>query len=157
MTSPPQEPASPSAAIWSWRGEDDARRAAGERAAARRRGWVQAGVGFAAAALLSFWRPGAAWVVAGLALLTVAAALASPLGLYRRLTRGVLLLGRAIATLLTWIVLPILYWLLFFPFGALLRLQGKLGFARAFTRGGESYWSESPRRDGGLADYERQF
>lgn len=126
---------------------------------ARVAGAIQAAVGFAAAALFYFWlhRPVMAGVVLGLATFNLLAALLSPLGLYRRITAAVGLLGRVIGQVVTWVLMPIVYLLLFTLFGLALRAFGKLRLSRRPDRAVPSYWRDLSTVDRSPASYERQF
>jgi hypothetical protein len=126
---------------------------------ARIAGTIQAAVGFAAAALFYFWlhRPVMAAVVVSLATVNLLAALLSPLGLYRRITAAVAVLGRVIGQIVTWILMPIVYLLLFTLFGLVLRAAGKLRLSRRPDRALPTYWRDLSTVDRTAASYERQF
>jgi hypothetical protein len=146
------------AAAWPWR-DKPADHAVTEARSARVAGTIQALVGFAAAALFRFWlhRPTMAAVVLGLATLNLLAALFSPLGLYRRITAAVGLLGRAIGQVVTWVLMPIVYLLLFTLFGLVLRAAGKLRLSRGPDRTLPTYWRDLSATERTAASYERQF
>jgi hypothetical protein len=122
-------------------------------------GTIQAAVGFAAAALFYFWlhRPVMASVVCGLATVNLLAALLSPLGLYRHITAAVGVLGRVIGQVVTWLLMPIVYLLLFTLFGLALRAFGKLRLSRRPDRTLPTYWRDLSTVDRSPASYERQF
>jgi hypothetical protein len=145
------------AVAWLWR-QPPADPSAAVRAA-RLAGTIQAAVGFAAAALFYFWlhRPVMAGVVVGLATVNLLAALLSPLGVYRHITAGVGVLGRVIGQVVTWILMPIVYMLLFTLFGWVLRAFGKLRLSRGPDRTLPTYWRDLSTVDRSPASYERQF
>lgn len=142
---------------WPWREVSPSVEAAARRAA-RRSGTIQGLVGFAAAALFLWWlhRPTMAAVVATFATINVLAALLSPLGLYRYITAAVGALGKGIGQVVTWVLMPIVYLLLFTLFGLALRAGGKLRITRRPDRSLPTYWRElpGPRTP---ESYQRQF
>jgi len=151
----------PSAVVWQWRKDpaaEAARRAAAIRSA-RVRGAIQGAVGLAVAALFGFGlhRTTFASVVASIAALVTLAALASPLGAYRVITGWVEKLGRAIGTLVTWILMPLFFFLLFLPFGFYLRARKRTGITLGTDPKLASYWLGTEDRPAGAATYERQF
>src|ERR1700710_2792616 len=101
------------AIAWSWR--DRAARAeaarAREAAANRSKGMIGGAVGLGGAGLVYLLphRPVAAEVIAAIALLVALSALASPLGLFKLLQRGLDVFAHAVGTVLTWVLLTLLY------------------------------------------------
>jgi len=146
------------AVAWPWR-RDRAGDTASRARAARIAGSIQGLIGFAASALFYFWlhRPTMAAVVSGLAALNLLAAVLSPLGVYGRITAAVAALGRLIGQLVTWVLMPIVYLLLFTVFGLALRALGKLRLSRRPDRSLPSYWRDLSAVDRSPASYERQF
>ncbi|HXO19584.1 MAG TPA: hypothetical protein VOA87_06620 [Thermoanaerobaculia bacterium] len=156
------EPEEPSTVVWDWRrstGEAVAAATATEAAAQRRRGLIGAAVGLVFAAILHHFRPTAGLVVAALALASGIVALAAPLTLYRRLTSLLDRFAHAVGTLVTWVLMTLLFYLFFLPVGAFLRLSKKLAITTGFDSRLTSYWSaaEAARRDRGEASYKQQF
>jgi hypothetical protein len=145
------------AVAWPWR-QPPADPSVAARSA-RLAGTIQAAVGFAAAATFYFWlhRPLMAGVVMALATLNLLAALLSPLGLYRHITAGVGVLGRIIGQIMTWLLMPLVYLLLFTLFGLVLRALGKLRLSRGPDRTLPTYWRDLSTVDRSPASYERQF
>jgi hypothetical protein len=152
--------------VWPWRDGGGDRVAADDgaarRTAARRRGAVRAAVGLLVAVALAFWKPVLGAVVAAVSLAILLLALTSPLGGYARLERGLERFAHGVGTAVTWLLMPLLFYLLFFPVGLLLRSAGNLRLSRRPERRLESYWwrPEAPRagwqgRDVGR--YRRQF
>ncbi len=151
----------PSAGVWQWRRDPGAEtRARAEAArAARVRGAIQGAVGFAAAlvAAFAFHRPTLGSVIASIAALVTLLALLSPLGAFRILTLGVEKLGRAIGLVVTWILMPIIFFLFFLPVGLFLRSRGKTGITLGADPKLSSYWISTEDHPSGPATYERQF
>ena len=152
--------------MWPWReagaGASEGRR---ERAAAARRGaaW-RAAVGLAVAAALAFWKPWLAVVVVAVTLLVLALALASPLGAYARLEHALGRFAHGVGMAVTWLLMPLLYYLLFLPVGLVLRSAGKLRLTRGADPAAATYWTSpaGAERGGrwqgeGAARYRRQF
>ncbi len=144
------------AAIWDWRAVDrpEPSRSAGRL---RSRGAIQAAAGFGAGAVFLLLQVRAlaavAFTIAGLVLLS---ALLSPTGLYRAIDRAFHALGRGIGRALTWLLLPALFYLVFFPFGALFRRGRRDTMTRFFETDRDTYWS--PHRAPSDPDsYKRQF
>lgn len=141
------------AVAWSWR--DRAARAealrAREAAANRSKGLIGGAVGLGVAALVYFvlHRPVAAEVIAGVALLVALSALASPLGLFKLLQRGLDVFAHAVGTVLTWVLLTLLYFVVFLPAGLILR-RGKLKITLG-NRGADkrlpTYWLRTDERE----------
>ncbi|HVT57973.1 MAG TPA: hypothetical protein VHR45_06210 [Thermoanaerobaculia bacterium] len=169
----------PSAVVWSWKsgamisevagvaGSSGvpggsgaaARDRAAQAAAARRQGWIGGAIGGAAAAVFAFLlhRRGLAIAVASLSLLVTATALAAPLTLFRRLSRLFELLGHAVGTAVTWVLMTVLFYLLFLPVGLLLRATGKLGFTRFADSRLRSYWVTKEGGPHAAESYRKQF
>lgn len=156
-------PHPPGEAVWPWRREtaDDRSQAA---RSARRRGAVQAAVAFVVAALLLLWKPILAAVVAAIALAVLLLALASPLGGFARLERGVERFAHAVGLAVTWLLMPLLFYLVFLPVGLVLR-RGRLRFTGNPDRALPTYWQRRADADGepsgwqrgGRDSYRRQF
>lgn len=155
------------AAVWRWREEtglDGVREPALAARAARRQGAIRAGIGFVAAALIYvFWNPVAATVVAAIATLLLILALASPLGAYAWIDRWVARFAHGVGLAVTWLLMPVLYYLVFLPVGLVLRSRGRLRLIRSLDPEASSYWivRAEDRRDGdehgAVHDYGRQF
>jgi hypothetical protein len=129
-----------SAAIWAWREAGHAE--ADTAAALRRRGLLQAAVGLAIAAGLYFglgWRIIPA-IAAAVAVFTAMAALTSPTGLYARISRALEAFGMAVGTLVTWIVLAPLFYLVFTPFGLVAKRGANDPMKRRYDRAAGTYW-----------------
>jgi len=133
---------------------------AGRARRLRREGAVRAAVGLAAAALLALWKPPFAAVVAAIALVVLVLALASPLGAYARLSGWIERFARGVGTVVTWVLMPLIFYGLFLPVGLLLRATGKLRLTRSPDRSRPSYWTApaAGRGWGGSPErYRKQF
>jgi len=145
------------AAIWDWRGERSQTPEA-RPSRPRLRGTLQALAGAAVGTLIfAFVSRIAGTVVMSIATLILLSALLSPTGLYAGIERLFAALGRRIGTGLTWVVLPLLFYLVFLPFGMLFRRGRRDPMKRFYETDAESYWS--PRRVGrsGSASHTRQY
>src|SRR5262249_40971046 len=99
--------------VWQWRRAASDDRGARPAAAARRKGALGGGIGLLVAGALAFWRPGAAVVVAAIAIATALLALVSPLGGFRRLTLVLDAFGRVVGLATTWVLMVLAFYLLF--------------------------------------------
>ncbi|HJL18757.1 MAG TPA: hypothetical protein RMH99_24055 [Sandaracinaceae bacterium LLY-WYZ-13_1] len=130
-----------SAAVWDWRGDRDER--ASRAARLRRGGMVRAAVAaVAGGAFFFFDRPVVASVAWGVGGLTLVLALASPLGAYAAVERGVARVGEAVGAVLTWLLLAPVFYLFFAPFGLLFKRGRRDPMKRALERDAETYWEK---------------
>jgi len=168
MSESTMEPrAEASAVAWNWRGRAavDAGALAREAAANRRKGLIGGAIGLAVAALFYFvlHRTLAAEVIAAIAILIALIALASPLGLYKGLTRVLDRFAYFVGAAFTWLLMPLLFYLVFLPAGLFLRARGKLGIARGNDRAADSrlptYWISTDERERARTpeSYRKQF
>jgi hypothetical protein len=100
-----------------------------------------------------WWRGHAAavpWLL-GAAPCLVLLALAAPTAL-RPIHRVWMPVARAIARVLTWILLTLAYYLVFTPFGVVMRILGKDPLHRRFEPEAATYWEP---RNGGPFDADR--
>lgn len=148
----------PSAVAWDWRragGKADTERL--ENAAARRRGLIGGAVGLAvAAAAWLWWRPNAAYVIAGVAVALTLLALAAPPA-YRKVTGLIDRFAHGVGMAVTWVFMTLLYYLLFFPVGLLLRAQKKLAITQHPDRRLPTYWSSTEGKPWTAESYRKQF
>jgi hypothetical protein len=147
-------------AVWGWREDADRarRERAREAARARRTGAIQGAVGYGVgAAFWTFDRPRMALVVAAVASLALLLALVSPLGGHRRLSRWVARLAWAIGFVLTWVLMPLLFLLVFLPLGLWLRRRGRLRLTLGFEPSRATYWRDGGSWPRGEDAYRRQF
>jgi hypothetical protein len=158
-SSAPKAPAGATAWDWQNRAAAAAAAAVHEVAEARRRGIIGLVVGSAVAfgVYRVLHRPVVAAVVAGIALLLALLAFASPRTLYRAVLRGFDRFAHAVGTLVTWLLMTLLVYLLFFPAGLILKAGRKLGISTRYDPRAPSYWSRPKRPPGTLETYRRQF
>jgi len=150
--------------VWPWRESDKSggdKSGGADAGAARRARWqgvFRAVVGWVAAAVIyRYWSPVAAAVVASIATTVLLLALVSPLGAYRRLDGWIAKLAYAIGLAVTWLLMPLLYYLVFFPVGLLLRARGRLRLIRRLEPRAHSYWTIRGEDGVESHDYRRQF
>jgi hypothetical protein len=155
-----QSRAEASSIAWSWRDRAAGEAAAREREAAanRRKGVIGALIGLAVAALLYFvfHRPMAAAVVGAIAILIGLLALTSPLGLYKGLTRALDRFAHAVGSGVTWVLMPVLFYVVFLPIGLLLRARGKLAISKSADPRMATYW-KTTEREKTPESYRKQF
>ena len=138
----------PSAVVWAWReGETGKREQAHEASGVRTRGAIGAVIGLAfAAALWQLWhRPVAATVVATVALVLSLPALLAPRTAGRAVVRLLDRFAHAVGSVVTWVLMALIFYVLFLPLGLLLRGQKRLGITRAFDPRRDSYWTPHNR------------
>lgn len=145
-------------AVWSWRKAGTPGAVADPAAALRLQGLVRALVGSGIATVLYFVGfPRVAAVGGGVSLLVGLAALASPMGLYRAIGRGLDAFGRLVGKLIGALTLTPVFFLFFTVFGRLLRSGRRDRLARYFDRGTASYWLRRDDPPPSAARYERSF
>lgn len=147
--------------VWDWHAagsgegtEDERRRRA---AAARREGLWRAAVGVAAGGLVWLWKPVLGAVVLAVTLALLLIALASPLGAYRAIAVGLRRFGHAVGLAMTWVLMTLIFYLLFFPVGLVLRGLGRLGLTFGAEPGRASYWEPVAWERVTGETYRRQF
>jgi hypothetical protein len=156
-----QSNAEASSVAWSWRqraaGEAESR--VREAAANRRKGLIGGAIGLAAAAAVYFLlhRPVAAAVIAGIAIVIALIALASPLGAYKALARGLDRFAHGVGSVLTWVLMTILFYVVFLPVGLVLRARHRLGISRGADRRLQTYWISTETRERTPESYRKQF
>jgi hypothetical protein len=152
-----------SSVAWNWRDRAAGNAAAlvREAAANRRKGLIGGAIGLAFAALLHFavHKERSAMVVAGIAVLVALIALASPLGLYKGLTRALDVFAHAVGAGITWVLMAVLFYLVFLPAGLILRGRKKLGISRGADRSLPTYWIATDERERARTpeSYRKQF
>ena len=145
-------------AIWDWRGSKAGAAAAERRRQARRQGSLQAIVAaVVAAGVYLVWSPWVAGAVGVVAVLTAALAWLAPDRLYPGLRRGLAAFGRAVSTLVTWLLLVPFFYLVVTPLGLFLRRGRRDPMFRAIDLQAESYWQPRSGEPSTPASYERQF
>jgi hypothetical protein len=147
-----------SAVAWDWRragGNEDTERK--KDAASRRRGLIGGAVGLAvAAAAWLWWRPNVAYVIAAVSVVLTLLALAAPPA-YRKVTGLLDLFAHGVGMAVTWVFMTLLYYLLFFPAGLLLRAQKKLAVTQHPDRRLPTYWSSTEGKPWTAESYRKQF
>lgn len=155
-----QSRAEASSIAWSWRDRAAGEAAAREREAAanRRKGVIGGVIGLAVAAIIyfAFDKPVAAAVVAAIAVVIALLALASPLGLYKGLARALDRFAYFVGSVLTWVLMPVLFYVVFLPMGLLLRARGKLAISKSADPRMPTYW-KSTERERTPESYRKQF
>ncbi|MEE8537912.1 MAG: hypothetical protein V3U86_10205 [Acidobacteriota bacterium] len=145
-------------AIWDWRGVKDATAGPQHRRRVQLRAGVQtlvaAGLGALFFAFGSRILPFIIWGIAGLLL---AVALSSPDRLYLRVQNFMDYLGRAVGTILTWILLVPLFYLFFTPFGLLMRPGSRDRLERRLESAAPTYWKKKTGTPRSPDSYRRQF
>ena len=145
------------AAVWSWRAGPGIG-APPRPAAIRVRGAVKALVAGAIGSLvhLRVSRWGGALVVAVSGLMLIAA-LASPTGVYTAMERGLGALAGRAGRLLSWVVLPAVFYGVFAPCGRALRRGRRDRLQRFRDAARSSYWSDRTGERVASADRRRQY
>lgn len=158
----------PSAVVWDWNrtgtGDDqiEAKRNAADAAdaantAARKRGVIGGLVGLLIAAVVyHFWRPGLAYVIAGISLALALLAIVAPPA-YRKVAGLLDRFGHAVGMAVTWLLMTLLYYALFLPVGLFLRARGKLAVTRHPDPRLASYWSSTEGKPWTAESYRKQF
>lgn len=151
----------PSAVAWRWREKrsDDPAARARQAAAARKQGLIGLAVGGTVAVLFAFVfdRPKMAIAVATVAVVLAAIAFLFPLTLHKKIAAGLARLGLWVGTAVTWILMTVLYYLLFLPFGFFLRAGKKLRIVRRPDPAVTTYWTPTEGPAPALEAYRRQF
>lgn len=152
----------PSAVVWDWNrtgtGDDqiEAKRHAADTAA-RKRGVIGGLVGLLIAAVVyHYWRPGLAYVIAGISLTLALLAVVAPPA-YRKVAGLLDRFGHAVGMAVTWLLMTLLYYILFLPAGLLLRARGKLAVTQHPDRRLASYWISTEGKPWTAESYRKQF
>ncbi len=144
------------AVVWSPEGIDPGPGETARRRAARRRGLVQVAVAASASGLIFWlWSERMAVVVACVALVFLACSQLSPLRAYAAIERGFAALGRWTGAALTLVIMTVLFYGVFLPFGLLFRRGARDPMKRRYDEEAESYWEDrEPMLEGG---HQRQY
>ena len=131
-----------SAVIWNW--QDTEITATGPTASSLRiKGCMQGvGGGVVAAVFLYFGLNLMAYIAIGIGTMFTVAALLSPTGVFAMLDRGSSKLGTVLGNSLKWIIMPLIYYALFLPFGKLFRQGRRDALKRFYEPDADTYWSE---------------
>lgn len=157
-----QRPGRPEAAAAIWDQGQDAGATGSETGhdanRVRRRGALQALVGLGVAgAFYAFGYATLAVVVASIASFIGLSALISPLGLFAAIERGFAALGVWVGRGLTWLILPVIFYLVFTPFHLLFRRGRRDAMKRFYEPAAATYWSPRERGRAGSTHHERQY
>lgn len=151
LESPVVERGSPEAAsvIWNWRVESEPQ-PSNESTSNRLRGSLQAlAGGVVGTGIFFFVSDRFAYFIWGVAAVILLSALFSPGGLYALIDRTFLSLGNLLGQALTWILLPLVFYGFFVPFGRLLRRGSRDSMKRFYELEADTYWTEEePSRSG---------
>jgi len=142
-------------AVWDWKREAPVQRGPHYSRVSALPGAV---IGAAAGGVL--WWLGhtlMAQVVWGITALLVLAALVSPNGIYAAIRPGLDRFGFLVGRGLSWVLLMPLFYLFFFPFGALGRRGRRDSMKRWTEPEAPSYWTQRTDSDRGPERFERQF
>ena len=154
----PQNP-DPSAVVWDWNRTTtvDDRDEIQKNAAARKRGVIGGLIGLLIAAVVyHFWRPGLAYVIAGISLALALLAIVAPPA-YRKVAGLLDRFGYLVGMTVTWLLMTLLYYVLFLPVGLLLRARGRLAVTRHPDRRLASYWISTEGKPWTAESYRKQF
>jgi hypothetical protein len=95
-----------------------------------------------------------AWTLGGV---VAVAALLSPGLAYVAIERLFAAAGRALGGALTWLVLPPMFYLVFYPFGLLLRRGRRDRLSRFYEPSAPTYWEKVAPTATSPASHERQY
>lgn len=149
----------PSAVVWDWNrtATGDDRIETKLNTAARKRGVIGGLIGLLIAALVyHFWKPGLAYVIAGISVALALLAVAAPPA-YRKVAGLLDRFGHAVGMAVTWLLMTLLYYVLFLPVGLLLRARGRLGITKHPDSRLASYWKSLEDRPRTAESYRKQF
>jgi len=158
MMQPNQGRSEAAAVIWDWRGRKSADGSMDRARAIRIRGTTQALVGATAGGLIfHFVSPTVGTIVLTISGVILASALLSPKGLFSAIERLFVSLGLGIGRVFTWILLPLIFYLVFLPFGLLLRRGRRDSMKRFYEPDADSYWSQRDGVTTASASRDRQY
>ncbi|MEE9608918.1 MAG: hypothetical protein V3U03_14355 [Myxococcota bacterium] len=144
--------------VWDWRGERTPKVAALGPGRARLRGTLQALAGATVGALIfTFLSRTVGTLVLSIAGLILLSALASPTGLYAAIERLFAALGQRLGSLVSWVVLPLLFYAIFLPFGWLFRRGRRDPMKRFYEADADTYWSPHAGGRTASASRSRQY
>lgn len=147
--------------VWDWRTAGDPVRAEADRrrraAGARRAGLLRAMVGVAAAGLVWLWKPVLGIVVLAITAAILLLALVSPLGAYRAIAAGLERFGHWVGLGVTWVLMTLIFYLLFFPVGLVRRARGRSWLTFGADPARPSYWEPVDWRRVTPESYRRQY
>ncbi len=126
----------------------------------RLRGTLQAGVGLAVSAGFAWWGFRTPATIVGVIACAIGlAALVSPFGVFAAIERAFAALGHRVGQALTWILLPMIFYLFFTPFSLIFRRGRRDSMKRHFDAGAVSYWTSREHRSAttASASHERPY
>jgi hypothetical protein len=100
---------------------------------------------------------GAAMLLFATAAILVAASIASPRGLLPAIERGVTSLAEMFARALTWLIMTLVFFLFFVPFGLLMRRGERDHLRRKFDPDAATYWEPCEGTTVASKSLERQY
>jgi hypothetical protein len=147
--------------VWDWRTAGDAAKAEADRrrlaAGARRSALLRAAIGVIAAGLVWLWKPVLGVVVLAITAAILLVALVSPLGAYRAIAAGLERFGHWVGLGVTWVLMALIFYLLFFPVGRVRRARGRSWLTFGPEPARPSYWAPVDWRRVTPESYRRQY
>jgi len=144
------------AAIWHWRAAPA--EAASAASGRRLRGALQALAGLAVGSVIfAFVSRWAGSVVLTIGSAILLSALLSPDGLYVTIEKAFAALGQWVGRALTWLLLMVIFWLFFVPFGRLFRRGRRDSMTRFYEPEATTYWTGRQRGRSASLSRERQY
>ena len=144
--------------IWEWREQSPETSAPTSHTRARIRGTLQAAAGGVAGSFflwLGWTLP--AWAVLSTATLILVSALFSPGGVYATLERMLVAIAQRLGRALTWVLMVLLFYLFFTPFGMVFRRGKRDSMKRFFDSEAETYWEPHEGLTAASTSHESQF
>ncbi len=145
-------------AIWPWRASVGGTARADAAGALRMHGVTRGGIALAVASGFWFLRhPAMATVVAVIGGTTLLAALVSPHVVYARFSAAMEAFARGVGTVLTYLFLVPIYFLIITPFGLLMRRGSRDPLHRTWSAQTPSFWTTRPATDDAPERRKRPF
>lgn len=143
------------ATVWPWKTQGSVEESLGRiRLGAVGQGMIGGVVGTVVYYFLSATVGMVAW---GISALIALIGLASPTGLYAKISAGFEAFGRLVGTFMSWLLLVPVYYLFFTPFKLLFRRGKKDAMTRWLDPEAETYWITRSEEQPQAESYERQF
>ena len=145
------------AAVWNWRGNEN-ERPEPSAGPIRLRGSIRALIGASVGGLVFVYlSPLVGKIIVSVSGLLFLAAILSPRGAYALVERAFAALSRTVGRLLNALILPVLFFGVFTPLGALLRGGKRDALQRFFDRERTTYWSDRSGERTASAHRTRQY